>query len=174
VVLQRRDSNAIGSHGRKPVGEQVPTVILVGSTAVPRLISLTHSVGSRFASRRVLTVLLALAGDGIANVDKHLGRLSALWTAAPVRICVTRIGGCSAFTPADCIIRLIQYQCIDTLSTRGYVDREGRGPVKLREARTQKLMSVRRLARAASVAPATLYHMEHGRTTPSFRAIRDK
>lgn len=45
--------------------------------------------------------------------------------------------------------------------------------MKLSEARTRKLLSIRRLAEAASVAPATVYHIEHGRTTPSFRAIRD-
>ena len=45
--------------------------------------------------------------------------------------------------------------------------------MKLSEARTQNLLSVRRLAEAANVAPATVYHLEHGRTTPSFRAIRD-
>ena len=45
--------------------------------------------------------------------------------------------------------------------------------MKLSEARRQKLLSVRRLAEAANVAPTTVYHLEHGRTTPSFRAIRD-
>jgi transcriptional regulator with XRE-family HTH domain len=45
--------------------------------------------------------------------------------------------------------------------------------MKLSAARTRKLLSVRRLAEAAHVAPATVYHLEHGRTTPSFRAIRD-
>ena len=45
--------------------------------------------------------------------------------------------------------------------------------MNLSEARARKLLSVRRLAEAASVAPATIYHIEHGRTTPSFRAIRD-
>jgi transcriptional regulator with XRE-family HTH domain len=45
--------------------------------------------------------------------------------------------------------------------------------MKLSQARMQKLLSIRRLAEAASVAPATVYHIEHGRTTPSFRAIRD-
>jgi transcriptional regulator with XRE-family HTH domain len=43
----------------------------------------------------------------------------------------------------------------------------------LKEARTLRLLSVRKLAEAAGVAPATIYHIEHGRTTPSFRAIRD-
>ncbi len=43
----------------------------------------------------------------------------------------------------------------------------------LKEARTRRLLSVRKLAEAAGVAPATVYHIEHGRTTPSFRAIRD-
>jgi transcriptional regulator with XRE-family HTH domain len=45
--------------------------------------------------------------------------------------------------------------------------------VKLSEARRQRLLSVRKLAEAAGVAPATVYHIEHGRTVPSFRAIRD-
>lgn len=45
--------------------------------------------------------------------------------------------------------------------------------MKLSEARTRRLLSVRKLAEAAGVAPATIYHIEHGRTTPSFRAIRD-
>jgi transcriptional regulator with XRE-family HTH domain len=45
--------------------------------------------------------------------------------------------------------------------------------MNLREARTRNLLSMRRLAEAARVAPATIYHIEHGRTTPSFRAIRD-
>jgi transcriptional regulator with XRE-family HTH domain len=45
--------------------------------------------------------------------------------------------------------------------------------MKLSEARTTKLLSVRKLAEAAGVAPATIYYIEHGRTIPSFRAIRD-
>ena len=45
--------------------------------------------------------------------------------------------------------------------------------VSLQEARTRRLLSVRKLAERAGVAPATVYHIEHGRTTPSFRAIRD-
>lgn len=45
--------------------------------------------------------------------------------------------------------------------------------MKLSEARRQRLLSVRKLADAASVAPATIYHIEHGRTKASFRAIRD-
>jgi transcriptional regulator with XRE-family HTH domain len=45
--------------------------------------------------------------------------------------------------------------------------------MRLSEARARKLLSVRKLAQAAGVAPATIYHIEHGRTTPSFRAIRD-
>ena len=45
--------------------------------------------------------------------------------------------------------------------------------MKLSEARTRRLLSVRRLAEAAGVAPATVYHIEHAKTTPSFRAIRD-
>ena len=44
--------------------------------------------------------------------------------------------------------------------------------MKLSHARRQNLLSVG-LAEAASVAPTTVYHIEHGRTTPSFRAIRD-
>ena len=45
--------------------------------------------------------------------------------------------------------------------------------MKLHEARARRLLSVRKLAEAAGVAPATVYHIEHGRTSPSFRAIRD-
>jgi transcriptional regulator with XRE-family HTH domain len=45
--------------------------------------------------------------------------------------------------------------------------------MKLGDARRKKRLSVRRLAEAAGVAPATVYHLEHGRTSPSFRAIRD-
>jgi transcriptional regulator with XRE-family HTH domain len=45
--------------------------------------------------------------------------------------------------------------------------------MNLSEARTRKLLSVRKLAGSARVAPATIYYIEHGRTTPSFRAIRD-
>ena len=45
--------------------------------------------------------------------------------------------------------------------------------MKLNEARTRRLLSVRKLAERAGVAPATVYHIEHGRTAPSFRAIRD-
>ncbi|MDP9369403.1 MAG: helix-turn-helix domain-containing protein, partial [Chloroflexota bacterium] len=45
--------------------------------------------------------------------------------------------------------------------------------MKLSEARARRLLSVRKLAEAAGVAPATIYHIEHNRTSPSFRAIRD-
>ena len=45
--------------------------------------------------------------------------------------------------------------------------------MKLSNARRQNLLSVRRLAAAAGVAPTTVYYIEHGRTSPSFRAIRD-
>jgi len=45
--------------------------------------------------------------------------------------------------------------------------------VSLKEARAYRLLSVRGLAELAGVAPATIYHIEHGRTSPSFRAIRD-
>ena len=45
--------------------------------------------------------------------------------------------------------------------------------VSLQEARTRRLLSVRKLAARAGVAPATVYHIEHGKTAPSFRAIRD-
>ncbi len=45
--------------------------------------------------------------------------------------------------------------------------------MKLSDARTRRLLSVRKLAELAHVAPATVYHIEHGRTVPSFRAIRD-
>ncbi len=43
----------------------------------------------------------------------------------------------------------------------------------LAAARARRLLSVRKLAELAGVAPATVYHIEHGRTAPSFRAIRD-
>jgi transcriptional regulator with XRE-family HTH domain len=45
--------------------------------------------------------------------------------------------------------------------------------MKLSEARTQKLLTVRALAQLAGKAPATIYYIEHGRTTPGFKAIRD-
>ena len=45
--------------------------------------------------------------------------------------------------------------------------------MNLKEVRTQKLLSVCRLSELAGVAPPTVYHIEHGRTTPSFRTIRD-
>lgn len=45
--------------------------------------------------------------------------------------------------------------------------------MRLSDARRARLFSVRKLAEAAGVAPATVYHIEHGRTVPSFRAIRD-
>ena len=45
--------------------------------------------------------------------------------------------------------------------------------VTLKEARAHRLLSVRKLAALAGVAPATVYHIEHGKTQPSFRAIRD-
>lgn len=42
----------------------------------------------------------------------------------------------------------------------------------LREARTAQLMTMRELAERAGVAPSTIYLIEHGRTTPTLRAIR--
>lgn len=45
--------------------------------------------------------------------------------------------------------------------------------VKLSEARRHKLLSVRALADAAGTSPTTIYYIEHGKTEPSFRAIRD-
>ena len=45
--------------------------------------------------------------------------------------------------------------------------------MKLSEARSRRLLSVRKLAEVAGVAPATVYHIEHAKTAPSFRAIRD-
>ena len=45
--------------------------------------------------------------------------------------------------------------------------------MKLADARRAKLLSVRALAVAAGMSPTTVYYIEHGRTTPSFRAIRD-
>jgi transcriptional regulator with XRE-family HTH domain len=45
--------------------------------------------------------------------------------------------------------------------------------MKLAEARKRKLLSVRALATAAGTSPSTVYYIEHGKTAPSFRAIRD-
>lgn len=45
--------------------------------------------------------------------------------------------------------------------------------MKLNEARARRLLSIRKLAELAHVAPATVYYIEHERTAPSFRAIRD-
>ena len=42
----------------------------------------------------------------------------------------------------------------------------------LREARTERLLTMRELAEQAGVAPSTIYLIEHGRTTPTLRAIR--
>ena len=40
------------------------------------------------------------------------------------------------------------------------------GSTTLREARAERLLSIRDLARRASVAPSTIYLTESGRTTP--------
>ena len=45
--------------------------------------------------------------------------------------------------------------------------------MNLAEARRRKLLSVRGLAEAAGTSPSTIYYIEHGKTAPSFRAIRD-
>ena len=45
--------------------------------------------------------------------------------------------------------------------------------MRLQEVRRRRLLSVRRLAEAAGVAPTTVVNIEHGRTLPSFRVIRD-
>jgi len=42
----------------------------------------------------------------------------------------------------------------------------------LREARAKRLLSIRELARQASVAPSTIYLIESGRTVPSLRVVR--
>jgi transcriptional regulator with XRE-family HTH domain len=41
-----------------------------------------------------------------------------------------------------------------------------------RQARARSVLSIRELAARASVAPATVYQIEHGRTRPHFRSIR--
>lgn len=40
------------------------------------------------------------------------------------------------------------------------------GAISLRQARAERLLSIRELARAASVAPSTIYLTETGRTVP--------
>ena len=45
--------------------------------------------------------------------------------------------------------------------------------VTLAEARRHRVLSVRKLAEASGLSPTTIYYIEHGRTVPSFRAIRD-
>jgi transcriptional regulator with XRE-family HTH domain len=42
----------------------------------------------------------------------------------------------------------------------------------LREARAKRLLSIRELARMASVAPSTIYLIESGRTVPRPRVVR--
>lgn len=42
----------------------------------------------------------------------------------------------------------------------------------LRELRADRLLSIRELARQASVAPSTIYLIEAGRTTPRPRVVR--
>jgi transcriptional regulator with XRE-family HTH domain len=42
----------------------------------------------------------------------------------------------------------------------------------LREARARRVLTVRDLAEAAGVAPATVYRLEHGRSIPQFTVIR--
>jgi ribosome-binding protein aMBF1 (putative translation factor) len=42
----------------------------------------------------------------------------------------------------------------------------------LREARADRLLSIRELARQASVAPSTIYLIEAGRATPRPRVVR--
>jgi transcriptional regulator with XRE-family HTH domain len=46
------------------------------------------------------------------------------------------------------------------------------GMATLREARVERLLSIRELAREASVAPSTVYLIESGRTTPRLRVVR--
>ncbi len=47
-----------------------------------------------------------------------------------------------------------------------------RGLTSLREARAERLLSMRELARQASVAPSTVYLTEAGRTTPRPSIVR--
>jgi transcriptional regulator with XRE-family HTH domain len=42
----------------------------------------------------------------------------------------------------------------------------------LRQVRTQRLLTIRELARRAEVAPSTIYLIEAGRTKPLLRVIR--
>ena len=42
----------------------------------------------------------------------------------------------------------------------------------LKEWRARRLLTVRGLAKAASVAPGTVYKVENGRTSPQFRVIQ--
>jgi transcriptional regulator with XRE-family HTH domain len=42
----------------------------------------------------------------------------------------------------------------------------------LREVRAERLLSIRELARLASVAPSTIYLIESGRSTPRLRIVR--
>jgi transcriptional regulator with XRE-family HTH domain len=42
----------------------------------------------------------------------------------------------------------------------------------VREVRAEHLLSIRELARAAGVAPSTIYLIEAGRTTPHLSVIR--
>ncbi|MDP8923545.1 MAG: helix-turn-helix domain-containing protein [Chloroflexota bacterium] len=46
------------------------------------------------------------------------------------------------------------------------------GQFTLREARAERLLSIRALAQAASVAPSTIYLIEAGRTIPRASVIR--
>ncbi len=44
--------------------------------------------------------------------------------------------------------------------------------ISLREARVEQLLSIRDLARRASIAPSTVYLIEAGRTSPKLHVIR--
>ncbi|HZU07059.1 MAG TPA: helix-turn-helix transcriptional regulator [Chloroflexota bacterium] len=44
--------------------------------------------------------------------------------------------------------------------------------VSLRQARVERLLSIRELAKQASVAPSTVYLIETGRSTPRLRVVR--
>lgn len=43
----------------------------------------------------------------------------------------------------------------------------------LKQARAQRLLTVRGLAAAAGLAPSTIYQIEHGRARPHFKTIRE-
>src|SRR5689334_12313847 len=60
---------------------------------------------------------------------------------------------------------------IETVLWYAPAGKEG-DPMRLREARQRKFFSVRELAKAAGVAPATVAETEAGRRIPSFTSAR--